>query len=171
MEPRYEPIPRDRILAVDPISRGFGFVVLEADPVQLVDWGVRNCARGEEDACALAVRRMIERYEPTALVIEDAREARSLRAIALEAFLGSIADVLIGMPVTLRTYSRREIRRAFASTGAVTKEAIAKVLVVRFPELRAKAPPHRNVWESEDSRMSIFDALSLAATHCAAGDG
>ncbi|MFN0009569.1 MAG: crossover junction endodeoxyribonuclease RuvC [Planctomycetota bacterium] len=171
MEPTYEPLPRDRVLAVDPVSRGFGFVVLETGPLQLVDWGVRICARREEDACANAVRRMIARYEPTAIVIEDAREARTLRAVSLEAFLGSIAEALSGSSIALRTYSRRDIRRAFASEGAVTKEQIAKVLVARFPELRVKEPPRRMLWESEDARMSIFDALSLATTHFVSGDG
>jgi Holliday junction resolvasome RuvABC endonuclease subunit len=171
MEPTYEPIPRDRVLAIDPVSRGFGFVVLEDEPLQLVDWGVRNCAKQDEFACAHSLRRMLARYEPTTVVIEDAREARTLRSVALEAFLASVADALAGQSIKVRSYSRREVRKAFTSTGAVTKEQIARVLIQRFPELRGKEPPHRNVWESEDTRMSIFDALSLALTHFASGDG
>jgi Holliday junction resolvasome RuvABC endonuclease subunit len=171
MEPIYVPIPRDRVLAVDPLSRGFGFVVLEDGPLQLVDWGVRNCAKRENDACAKALRRMLVRYEPTTIVIEDARDARFLRTLALEGFLANVADALTDSPVMLRTYSRGDVRRTFAATAAVTKEQIAKVLVSRFPELRAKEPPHRKVWESEDARMAIFDALSFAMTHLASGDG
>jgi Holliday junction resolvasome RuvABC endonuclease subunit len=171
MDPIYVPTLRDRVLAIDPVSRGFGFVVLEDGPLQLVDWGVRNCSRRDEFACARSLHRLIERYEPTTIVIEDARSVRTLRAVALEAFLASVADVLEHGSIKVRTYSRREVRKAFASSGAVTKEAIAHVLVTQFPELRAKQPPHRNVWETEDTRMSIFDALSLAATHLASGDG
>ncbi len=170
-EPTYKPVPRDRVLAIDPVSRGFGFVVLEDGPLQLVDWGVRTCAKRDEPGCALTVRRMIARYQPTAIVTEDAREARSLRAVALEVFIASLEDTLMDNSVKLRSYSRRDIRRVFAPIGAITKEQIAKVLVGRFPELRAKEPPRRMMWESEDTRMSIFDALSLATTHLAAGEG
>jgi Holliday junction resolvasome RuvABC endonuclease subunit len=114
---------------------------------------------------------MLARYQPTALVIEDAREARSLRALSLESFVASVADVLVDGPVPLRTYSRRAVRAAFRSTGATTKDEIARVLVSRFPELAPRRPGPRKVWESEDARMSIFDALSFAATHLASGDG
>lgn len=171
MEPAYEPIPRSRVLAVDPVSRGFGFVVLEDDPLQLVDWGVCHCARGTEGGCARALLSMLARYQPTAIVMEDPRDARSLRALALEGFLADVAETLADSAVELHTYSRQEIRHLFVSAGAVTKEQIAKMLVTRFPELRAKEPPERKVWESEDARMSIFDALSFAMTHLASGDG
>lgn len=165
----YEPILRERVLAIDPVSRGFGFVVLEGDPLQLVDWGVCHCARATRDECLQVLRRMLARYQPTAIVIEDAREARSLRAFSLEAFVASVADALVDGPVPLRTYSRNAVREAFRSAGASTKEEIAGVLAARFPELAPRRPRPRRVWESEDARMSIFDALSFAMTHLASG--
>lgn len=171
MEPTYEPIPRNRVLSLDPLTRGFGFVVLEDGPLQLVDWGVRYCAKQKQEACSRAVRRMLGEFAPTALVIERAASARSLRAFALEGFLGGIADALADSAVDLRAYSRLDVRRAFAPSGAVTKAQIATVLVSRFPELRAKAPRERKLWESEDTRMAIFDALAFALTHLATGDG
>lgn len=172
MEPRYEPILRQRVLAIDPVSRGFGFVVLEDEPLQLVDWGVKTCAR-EVGGCLLPLRRMLTRYQPTAIVLEDAREARTPRALALEGFLASVGDALVDGPVPLRVYSRSMVREAFRPAGAFTKEEIARKLAVRFPELVPRVPPSRTIriWASEDSRMSIFDALSFAMTHLALGDG
>jgi len=114
---------------------------------------------------------MVLRYNPTVVVIEDALEARSSRAVSLEGFLADIGEALVDSPLALRSYSRRDVRSAFSSTRAITKEQIAKVLVARFPELRSKEPPHRKLWAGEDSRMAIFDALSFALTHLASGDG
>jgi hypothetical protein len=41
-------------------------------------------------------------------------------------------------------------------------------LAQRFPELAAKLPPKRKIWQSEDYRMSIFDAASLGVAYFAA---
>ncbi len=165
MKVTYEPLPSERVLAIDPIPRGFGFVVLEEEPLQLVDWGVVSCRKRRGSRCELVLDRMLRRYEPTVLVFEDPSDARELRQEALTAFMLSIAEILANSAVPVRLYSRGEIRESFASAGALTKEAIAQVLARRFPELVPHVPPPRKIWESEDSRMSIFDALSLAATH------
>lgn len=171
MELIYEALERDRVLAVDPVSQGFGFVVLEVGPLQLVDWGVRHCDRRRPDARASAIARLLVRYEPSVLVIEDAREARALRAVALEDFVSDIGEALIASPVAVHMYTRNDIRKAFRESGAITKEQIARTLVGRFPELAPQEPRRRRAWDSEDSRMSIFDALSLVAAHFEADDG
>jgi len=39
------------------------------------------------------------------------------------------------------------------------------MLAKQFPdELASRLPPKRKTWESEDSRMDIFDAVALAVT-------
>jgi Holliday junction resolvasome RuvABC endonuclease subunit len=171
MELTYEALERDRLLAVDPVAKGFGFVVLEVGPLRLVDWGVRHCGRRAPEARARAIARLLQRYEPTTLILEDAREVGSLRAIALEDFVADIGETLLASPVSVHTYTRSEIRRAFRRAGAVTKEQIAHTLVAKFPELSPHEPRRRQIWEGEDSRMTVFDALSLVAAHLDSGDG
>lgn len=171
MEQTYEPVLRSRVFAIDPISRGFGYVVLEGEPLQLVDWGLRICSRKNASGCADVVRRMRARHRPTVVVLEDWSQARALRAASLKAFQDAIADVLAEDEMHLRTYSRRAVRFTFAPTGAALKDDIVKILVAKFPELRPRMPRKRKIWESEDSRTSIFDALALAVTHLATGDG
>ncbi len=165
---RYEPIPEDRILAIDPIAIGFGFVVLEAAPLLLVEWGIKQCDRRKALHCAIPVGELIGRCEPTAIVIEEKREAGSLRRASLARFTDSIADLLDRSGLPLYTYTRGQVRTVFSAAGAVSKEAIARALAGRFPELTPRLPKRREVWEAEQSRMSIFDALSLAVTHLAA---
>lgn len=167
MEFEFETLHGDRILAIDPISRGFGFVVLEEEPLQLVDWGIRVCTRRNGATCPRALRRMIVDYEPSIVVIEGEHEVTSLRLRALGDFVSSVADVLDASAVPVRTFSRMEIRQVFSQAGAVTKEQVARVLVSHFPELTTSLPPPRKMWQSEDSRMSIFDALSLAVVYLA----
>lgn len=163
----YQTLEGDRILAIDPISRGVGFVVLEEDQLQLVDWGIRVCTRRNGrngPPCPRVLRHLIARYEPSVVVIEGNESVTSLRYEALGAFVTAVTDVLDTSGLPIRTYSRDGIRQVFSRFGAITKEEIARTLVARFPELAPDQPPRRKMWESEDPRMSIFDALSLAVT-------
>lgn len=160
----YEPIRRERILGFDPVGAGFGFVILEIDPLQLVDWGVARHSPNATEQREDAVRKLLELYEPTAIVLEDVRETRLLRRNALNVFTETTAELLSQSGVPVYRYSRQEIRLAFERSGEFTKHGIAKVLAAQFPELESRLPRPRKVWESEDPRMSIFDALSLVIT-------
>ena len=57
------------------------------------------------------------------------------------------------------------VYRAFAGTRAGTKYGIATALVPAFPELMVGLPPKRKPWQTEDSRMSIFDAVALGLAY------
>jgi Holliday junction resolvasome RuvABC endonuclease subunit len=163
----YQSLEGDRILAIDPISRGVGFVVLEEDQLQLVDWGIRLCTRRDGATCPRVLRHLIARYEPSIVVIEGNESVTSMRYEALGAFVSVVSDVLDASGLSVRTYTRDGIRRVFSRAHAITKEEVARALVTRFPELAPDLPPPRKLWQSEDARMSIFDALSLAVVHLA----
>lgn len=62
-------------------------------------------------------------------------------------------------------FARADIRRCFALLEARTKPEIAAAIAQHFPELAPRLPPKRKIWMSEDERMSIFDAVSLALTY------
>lgn len=162
MELTYEPIRRVRILAVDPFPRGFGFVVLEDEPLQLVDWAVKTFRdhKGND-----ALEKLIDKYQPTVVVSEDPSTARLLRRNALHTFIYGIDEVLAIKKMAFHLYSRDTIKSVFSPDGIITKRAIAEQLVLIFPELASRLPKARQIWESEDLRMSIFDALSMALTH------
>jgi Holliday junction resolvasome RuvABC endonuclease subunit len=168
---RYVPIVRRRILAVDPVSRGFGFVVLE-EPLRLIDWGVVQCRKRKRVAtgwsytrseCIRKIAKAIVRYEPTMIVFEDCGDESSRRCHSVELFLGSILKLAKRNEVKIRTFSRAQIRQAFLRYGPTTKEDIARVVGNYFPEL-LPLPKHRTIDMTEDYRMSIFDAMSLILT-------
>jgi Holliday junction resolvasome RuvABC endonuclease subunit len=160
---KYEPIPTARILAIDPISKGFGLVVLESDPVQLVDWGTAMCRR-TDDSLGETVRTLLARYQPTALVLEEPSAARSeTRRGALTAAVAVIVEAAAGT-CELQLVPRESVLAALASLGASTKRQAVRLFVQRFPELQPKVPPGRLIWQSEDSRWAIFDAIALALT-------
>jgi hypothetical protein len=62
--------------------------------------------------------------------------------------------------IPVRYVTRRAVEQAFLGHDG-NKHEIATVLAQRFPALAAKLPPKRKCWQSEDYRISVFDAAAL----------
>ena len=168
---RYVPIVRRRILAVDPVSRGFGFVILE-EPLRLIDWGVVQCRKRKKtqtgwtyirSECIQKIAKHIARYQPNMIIFEDCGDESSRRCHDVQLFLGSILKLAKRKEVRVRTFSHAQIKQAFLRYGCQNKEDIAKVIGNYFPEL-LPLPKHRTIDMTEDYRMSIFDAMALVLT-------
>lgn len=153
----------ERLLAIDPTHRGFGFVVLEGGK-ELLDWGTRYAPHPKDYNAIEKVDQLIDRYAPRVLVLEDPKGEDCRRCIRVEALIEKLAQLGRARSLGVFQYSRADIRLAFASEGARTKQEIAIVLAERFPELAPRVPPTRKLWMSEDHRMAIFDAAALAIT-------
>lgn len=153
-----------RVLALDPITKGFGFAVLDG-PHSLIDWGLKGTSRWEEPRerwCLRQVAELIDFYQPDRVVIEDCVDPRSRRGQTSRRLIERIGEVARGRDVAVRRISRAALRRAFAPEGGGTKYKIALAIAMQFPELAWRVPPIRKPWMSEDARMAIFDAVALA---------
>lgn len=154
-----------RVLSIYPVSRGFGYALFDA-PLSPEDWGVRHVVYDETCAQIItAIKDLLFRYRPDVLVIDDiadhhvsggARRARIYRAISRS------ADS-IGIEVAV--VSRRQIKRAFAPHGAITKQEIAELISRKLDAFSSKLPKARKIWQSEPRGMALFDAASRALTY------
>jgi hypothetical protein len=55
------------------------------------------------------------------------------------------------------------VKRVFFEDAQGTKHAMAETIVQWFPdELGSRLPPKRHFYDSEDHRMDIFSAVTLA---------
>lgn len=149
-----------RILAVDPFSRGVGFAVLEG-PDCLIDWGIRTTGRADNAKAARVINKLIDRFRPDILALEDWNSDGARRCGRVEKLLDRIAADE-GTRVLVRLVARREVRAIGSLPHTGTKRGRACFLAERFPELQAFLPPLRKAWMPEDDRMAIFDALSFA---------
>jgi len=148
-----------RTLALDPTSRGLAFAVLEGSE-RLVDWGLVELPDKQDERLFLTrVSQLIARYEPAAVAIEaitgSRRRSRGRDRIA------RISRLANRNGLAVHGVARADLREHFAESGA-TKWEIAVAVSRLFPELEAWLPRKRKPWMSEDERMSIFDAVSLA---------
>jgi len=162
--PRH-PLGTPRVLAIDPTVRGYAFAILEG-PNALIEWGVSQVAPKEKNRrCVKSIEEKIIRYEPEVVVLEDCAGAGSRRSARVRQLIEQLDLLAAKRSITRRRFSRSRIRTVFQFVGKPNKEAIAKAIAERFPELRPRLPRVRKIYMSEDERMNIFDAVSLALAY------
>ena len=151
-----------RILAIAPSTRGFGFVVLEREET-LVDWGGKSVKGDKNAQCLTKVDEMIAHYQPGVMVLQDCSGKNSRRSARIQKLSQQIVALASRRKVNVKLFSKEQVKRVFFTEREGTKHALAEILAKRFPEeFGSRLPPKRRPWMSEDSRMDIFDAVSLA---------
>ena len=143
------------IVSVDPGSRGLAFVFFERGT--LLDWGTR---RRDGDELAL-LDELLDRCNAEAFVLEDPDAARSERRPRIRRLLRLMARHAAERGIAVRTVSRYEVRQAWAAHGRTTKHAVAADIGAMFREIEPLVPRIRKVYNGEQARADIFDAVSL----------
>jgi hypothetical protein len=153
-----------RVLAIDPITRGFGYAVLDG-PDFLIDWGTKGTSRWPESRerwCLREIGELIEAYGPDRVVVEDCLNGRSRRGGRNRRLIDRIVQLAEARGISCQRVSQTARRRAVLPIGSGTKYKTALAIAERFPELHWRLPPKRKPWMSEDARMGLFDAVALA---------
>lgn len=147
-----------RAIGIAPSSNGFGFAVLEGG-VRLLDWGWARLHSNQDEELLVRVQALVQRYGPTSIALEDvsgtrkgARAARRIDAITRVAKQRHIECDLV---------PRIQIRHATGLSDKVSKYEVAQAIMTTFQELETLLPPPKEAWQSEDKRMSVFDAIAL----------
>lgn len=151
------------VLAIYPHSKGFGYALFEG-PDRPVDWGLKEAHGDKNERCLSKAAELIGWFKPELLVLENAGARGSRRSPRIRELIEALRDYAHGIKLKVRLYGRHEIRTAFLSEDAETRYQIATAISTRFPEFAAILPPPRKIWKSEDSKLTIFDAVSLVVT-------
>ena len=151
-----------RILAIAPSSRGFGYAVVEGYDA-LVDWGVKEIKKDKNAGAVARLKDMIRLHEPEVFVLEDAGAKGSRRHLRIRALAKRMVALARHLDVPVMLFSRAKVRKAYFADGKGTKDALARIILEKYPDdLSSWMPPRRKLWTSEDSRMGIFEAVALA---------
>ena len=143
------------IVGVDPGSRGLAFVFFERGT--LLDWGTR---RRDGDELAL-LDQLLDRCNAEVLVLEDPDAARSERRPRVRRLLRLMARHGAERGIHVQTVCRYDVRQAWAARGRTRKHAVAAEIGAMFPEIEPLVPRVRKVYNGEQARADIFDAVSL----------
>jgi hypothetical protein len=98
----------ERVLAIDPTRRGFGYVVFEG-PDFLIDWGIKN-VRGPKDIRSLrAFIQLVTRFQPGGVVLEDTASSGNRRRGGADMLLRHIVRVASRAEITVCRISRADV--------------------------------------------------------------
>jgi hypothetical protein len=154
---------RKRIIAFDVRSRSFAFSVFEG-PNDLLDFGLRSFRKGANAVLVPAREKLatlFDEFSPSAVVHNDSPSRKSKWKLR-------IGDALLQESqkrrIPVRHITRGMVKKAFQEHDG-NKHEIATVLAQRFAVLATKLPRKRKCWQSEDYRMSIFDATALGVAY------
>ncbi|MDC0358592.1 hypothetical protein OAO01_07230 [Oligoflexia bacterium] len=158
------PRKHELVLGLYPNTRGFAFALFES-PASAVDWGLVD-ARGEAKnrECLRRISILFGKYEPSALVLQDTSETVTRRSARIRDLHEAIAVLAETQGIPVFSYSREQTRKIFSSMGGSTKQLIAQAIGEIVPAFGNFIPPPRKAWNSEHSRMALFDAAALVVT-------
>jgi Holliday junction resolvasome RuvABC endonuclease subunit len=152
------------VVAIYPNSRGLAFVVFEG-ATSVLDWGVLGARyKHSRGRYLTAIAALLERYQPSILVLQDMSSAGTHRAQRIQNLNEAIMKFAEDRDIPVRSYSRERVREAFALPEPATKAAIAEAIAKYVPAFERHVPPARKPWTSEHARMGLFDAAALALT-------
>lgn len=155
--------PSQCVLAIDPYLRGFGWALLEG-PDLLVDWGIYQTRTKRPERILGRIATLLQRYEPQLLVVEDIHHPRCRRRERARALISEIRDMARTADIAVHFVPMKDVRNHYRDLRAKSKDAVAGLIVTRFPELQRIRPPRRKNWMREDERMAVFDAIAMAVT-------
>jgi hypothetical protein len=156
-----------RILALEVRFRRFGFVVLEQEPMRLLDLGTRSFT-----SPATLIERLepiIATFDPCVIVVRRPGHKSALHLNGVRSNLRIIRMEAARRSIPMDFVTVHEVRRAFHESST-SKEVIAAAIVKTFPELNWKLPPKRKPWTSEGHNMVIFDATANGLAFLARSD-
>jgi hypothetical protein len=152
---------QNRILAIAPSARGFGYSVMEG---QLILECGNKRADGDINLQAIfKIEKLMKQFLPGVLVLQDVNAKGCHRAPRIKALHRQIVKLAAKQNCKVALISGEKLRITLLGDVKGTKHEMAEMLAQKYPvELAAKLPPKRRAWESEDYRMDIFDAMALA---------
>jgi Holliday junction resolvasome RuvABC endonuclease subunit len=152
-----------RILAVALTSRGLGYAVLEGE-TSLIESSRTSVRNGDKNRqCIAKVKKLTAFYRPAALVLQDVASKGSRRDQRIKVLQREVIRLAAKQRLLVRLISEKQLRSLLLGNASGTKHEMAAMLTKHFPdELAFRLPPKRRPWQSEDSRMDIFDAVALA---------
>ncbi len=146
------------VLALYPFTRGYAFVLFEG-PNRPFDWAVKEIKEKHKNIRTLdEIKKLIGRYHPHLIVIEDLTPGRSRRTSRIRKLYRLLARLAEREAVEMYHCPKHHLTEYF---GRLSKYELAKIIAIQLPGFAHRIPPLRKAWTAEDPRQALFDAAAL----------
>ncbi len=160
-----------RVLALHATTRGFAFCLFEGSG-QLIDFGIKHVKRGDKNKESLAlIERLIVRYDPHVIVIEDVTEPGSKRLSRVRNLYRDIEKLADRASIETYAYPWQIVFSVFKDGQPKTRHDLANMVAVILPAIARRLPPKRKIWLPQDARQALFDAAAVGITYYGVNDG
>jgi hypothetical protein len=149
-----------RIIALDVRAQMFGFAVFEGEE-QILEWGTRSFRCGKRRVKVPMRQKLLgllNEFKPELLILQESKHGATGKSVKL------VLNLARRLKIPVLRIPRVVLQRSFQDHNH-NKHEIATVVANRFPQLAQRLPRKRMPWQSEDARMSIFDAAALGVTY------
>ena len=153
-------LDKERILSISLTYRGFGFIIFENAKI-IIDWGHAFVFNHDPEIFEKRITTLIE-YNQIETVLSYTIHRRPRQ---IQKNISSLKKICKKHGVQTKYLSKKNMTDTFEPLGAYTRYQRAGLIVEYLPDLSYKLPPKRKPWQSEDLRMSIFDAAGLALSY------
>jgi len=155
-------IKNNKVLAIDPGTREIGFAFLENE--KLIYYGVKTVknqrsARETMHEGRKIVLRLIRDFKPNTLVYEKSLFYNNRCAALLNAFVEEIRKIGKRKGLEVRGFAPSTVKKAICGYGRASKKEEVKVIISKYPELKAYLRQDR-AWK-EEYHQNMFDAVAL----------
>jgi len=158
----YEPI--EHTLAVFPFGKGFGYAYFE-NLLEPKHYGIITIKPAENYRCMRRIDALVESYQPNIIILPTPDGKHNRKRKRVQELLKEITDYAKMRDISIRTYSREQIRLVFEQFEARSKLEIAEKICLWMEQLEKYQPMHRKRYMPEDYYQPMFDAISLFITH------
>ena len=158
-----------RVLALDVHPRSFGYVVFEGSR-QLLDWGVRSYRKTDRFPGSSVRRKLgalLSDFLPSVIVLRAFETSAVKMNVKRTRIFVAIQKDARSRRIPVRLIRHQGVKKVFGNQRRMTKHQMATLLAELLPDLAWNLPLKRKPWESEDYRMSIFDAAALGVVYFA----
>jgi len=160
---------RTAVLAIAPVYRGLGFVVLDHEAT-LLDWGTMDTRKFNPAACLTRTRYLLTTFTPKRVVLELTGAPSCRRKQHVRDLISDMALLASDLGFILAFYDRSAVIRSLKLDHGATKDVIARAIADQLPPIAHRLPAPRRIWESEKHSMAMFAAAGLALAHLSSND-
>ena len=143
-------------------ARGFAYVALEG-ALSPFDWGISDVyGRDKVEKSLRVIGRIMRALSPDVLVLRGLYDALFVGSRKLQNLVRVLEALATAANIPVYMISRKQVRQTFSFLGEQpTRSEIAVAIVKRVAVFEQYVPRPRKLWESEDRRIGLFDAVAL----------